>query len=389
VVTVNRRALYAASVCALLVLAVPLYALLSPSLDNDAAPTATPESSPIDPDRHPLVPYCDEGTYAFCVGGEPAEVLTEAMNIFDVDGPAAALLHIQSYVDSGVGWTDQCHQMLHVVGHEAARAVPMEEVFEIDNRLCQDGFLDGAMEGFADYTTEEEFWRGVEQLCRPLAGWKAQSCAHGMGHAIAFRVAVDHREAANFCDLVPEPIRFSCVGGVVMGITQPVDGSALTKAGAPKYTDQPPEVIDQTCEGLKLEYSSACYTLLWTLYPSAWDADTLLTRLDKVCAVSQSPEHCYDGYGSALYQRRLMPIETRGETGQEVRAAAVPLIDECLVLGENAPWCMQAFSYSAAWWYTTLHSTMQGYVSMCDEVSGESKKRCLDGEDEIRRGYPD
>lgn len=336
------------------------------------------------------IPVCGvaEGV-TFCVDGAAAEALGKAMVVFDKEGPAAALALLEGQLANGAEWVDQCHQMIHIIGHQAARDYPMPEVLAVDNRMCQDGYVDGAMEGFADYSEEQEFWDGVRDLCLPFMqdSWKAQSCAHGMGHALAFRGVMDYKEAVHYCDLLPKEIRFSCGGGVIMGLTNPVDGSAISVAGIPKHTSQPPEEIDKTCDGIRLEYAEPCLTILWTLYPGDWDAETLLERLHRVCQTAASADHCYDGYGSALYKKSLLSIEERGETPEVVRESALRIAAECEKVGDGEAWCIQGVAYSAAWWWTTLKSTMDGYISICADLKPTVQERCEVAEAEMRRGY--
>ena len=339
------------------------------------------------------VPVCKpEVSMKFCVSGQAALDLNEAMGVFTKSGPAAALKILENKMEAGVEWVKECHQMIHIIGHEAARLYPIADVVAVDNRMCQDGYLDGAMEGYADYTSEEEFWEGISTMCDPMIAqgdmWKATSCAHSVGHAIAFRGVGNYREAVKYCDAINKELRDACGGGAVMGIVNPVEGSAVTDLGLPVYSTLDPKIIDATCTGIELVYASPCLSILWTMYPSDWSAEKLLTRLLDLCPKSLDVDRCFDGYGSALYQKNLQTVDERGEEPQAVYDAAYPLLQRCYELpkaGVGA--CVQGVTYSAIWWYTTVHSSAEGYLSLCPSVKAEWRDRCLGAEREVKSGY--
>jgi hypothetical protein len=163
--------------------------------DRDSSETSTPTTSTpaatASESSAALVPICGKADGAtFCVTGEAADALSAAFDVLDASGPADALAYLDEQLRAQVSWVDQCHQMIHILGHESARRYSMPEILAIDNRMCQDGYLDGAMEGFADYSDDDTFWDGVRTLCVPFIGhsWKASSCGHGMGHALAQRM---------------------------------------------------------------------------------------------------------------------------------------------------------------------------------------------------------
>lgn len=341
----------------------------------------------------PRVPVCGEDAEnKFCISGEAANDLNDALRIFDKTGPADALNHLQKRLDEGAQWTQQCHQMIHIIGHDAARLYPISEVVAVDNRMCQDGYLDGAMEGFADYANDKEFWEGIARVCQPMLdegdSWKASSCAHSVGHSIAFRGVGNYKEAVTYCDAIPEVLRNACGGGAIMGIVNPVEGSAVSDLNLPKYSTLPVETIDATCEGIALVYAEPCLSILWTMYPMDWSKDKLLAQLNKVCPKSASLHYCYDGYGSALYQKSLPLADDRGETPKEVFEISRPLLDECYILPVGGrTGCVQGVVYSAVWWYTTVHSSGKDYLTMCNVVKPEYKTKCEQSERAVLSGY--
>ena len=351
------------------------------------------QTSPTDTNYDARIPLCGktEGEQ-FCVKGSAARDLSAALSIFDKSGPAEALDYLSEKLEGGVEWSQQCHQMIHIIGHEAARLYPIAEVVAVDNRMCQDGYLDGAMEGFSDYSTDDEFWKGIAEMCVPMIeaqdSWKASSCAHSVGHAIAFRGVGNYREAVQYCDAIPEMLRSACGGGAIMGIVNPVEGSAVSDLGLPIYSTLDPKIIDATCAGIELLYAEPCLSIQWTMYPGEWDKETLLTRLGKVCPSTISPFYCFDGYGSALWQKTLPTADARGETAEEIYEVSVPLLEECYGLGkEGASGCVQGVSYSAVWWYTTVHSSGDGYISMCPAVQPAWREKCAGAERTVLSGY--
>lgn len=365
-----------------------------PTATTGAGPTAEPEATEgYGVKFDPRVPVCGQGNNVkFCVKGQAALDLNEAMLVFEKSGPAAALKILETKLAEGAAWVKECHQMIHIIGHEAARLYPIRDVVDVDNRMCQDGYLDGAMEGFADYTNENEFWAGIKTMCSPMMDegdmWKATSCAHSVGHAIAFRGVGNYRDAVKYCDVLHPSLQDACGGGAVMGIVNPVEGSAVSDLGLPKYSTLDPEVIDETCTDIPLVYAKPCLSILWTMYPDDWSAEKLLGRLLDLCPRSLDEDRCFDGYGSALYQKNLQTVDERGETAEDVYAAAYPLLQECYGLPKNGVGaCVQGVTYSAIWWYTTVRSTAAGYRSMCEDVPVNWRDRCLGAEREVRSGY--
>lgn len=339
------------------------------------------------------VPLCGKTEGAqFCVKDTAARDLDAALSIFDKSGPAEALDYLLEKLEGGAEWSQQCHQMIHIIGHEAARLYPIADVVAVDNRMCQDGYLDGAMEGFSDYSNDEDFWKGIAEMCVPMIeaqdAWKATSCAHSIGHAIAFRGVGNYREAVRYCDAIPEMLRNSCGGGAIMGIVNPVEGSAVSDLGLPVYSTLDPEIIDATCTGIDLVYAEPCLSIQWTMYPGDWGKEELLSRLRNVCPGTISPFYCFDGYGSALYQKTLPTADERGETAQEIYEVSIPLLDECYELvKEGIPGCVQGVTYSAVWWYTTVHSSGDGYISMCPAVRPAWRDKCVGSERTVLSGY--
>ena len=341
----------------------------------------------------PRVPVCEQVEDGkFCVSGRAALDLDEAIRVFDKQGPGASMAFMEAKLSEGASWVRECHQMIHIIGHEAARLYPIQEVVAVDNRMCQDGYLDGAMEGFADYSDEQEFWDGIASMCDPMLEsgdrWKASSCAHSVGHAIAFRGVGNYRDAVKYCDAINKDLRDACGGGAIMGIVNPVEGSAVSDLGLPKYSTQDPKIIDATCTDIEQIYASVCLSILWTMYPDSWEAQVLLDRLLGLCPTSLDVDRCFDGYGSALYQKNLPTADERGETPEEVYAAAEPLLKRCYDLpASGIGGCVQGVTYSAIWWYTTVHSSDKGYISMCPVVKKQWQDRCGVAEREVRSGY--
>lgn len=384
-------------------LAAVLYLVLAPRTaptDTSAspttevpAPTDTPTEESPTGSYDPRVPACGSTAKGeFCIQGTAAEDLDAALEIFDSSGPADSLNYLLGKLDAGAEWSQQCHQMIHVIGHEAARLYPIADVVAVDNRMCQDGYLDGAMEGFSDYSTDEEFWEGIKNLCLPMRAqgdaWKATSCAHSIGHAIAFRGVGNYREAVHYCDALPADLRSSCGGGAIMGIVNPVEGSAVSDLGLPVYSTLDPKIIDATCTDIPLVYAEPCLSIQWTMYPPSWGKRQLLDRLADVCPRSLAVHYCYDGYGSALYQKTLPTADDRGETSAEVTGAARPLLQECYALpADGVAGCVQGVTYSAVWWYTTVQSTGKGYDSMCPEIPSKWRPSCAAAEKAVLSGY--
>jgi hypothetical protein len=341
----------------------------------------------------PRVPVCEQVSGdRFCVSGQAALDLDEAMQVFEAQGPAAAMKLLETKLSEGASWVRECHQMIHIIGHEAARLYPIREVVAVDNRMCQDGYLDGAMEGFADYSDEQEFWDGISVMCDPMIEngdrWKASSCAHSVGHAIAFRGVGNYREAVKYCDAIAETLRDACGGGAIMGIVNPVEGSAVSDLGLPKYSTLDPKIIDATCTGIEQIYASVCLSILWTMYPDTWEAQVLLDRLLGLCPKSLDVDRCFDGYGSAVYQKNLPTADERGESAEEVYSAAEPLLERCYKLPKDGVGgCVQGVTYSAIWWYATVHSSVEGYISMCPVVKEPWRERCAGSEREVSSGY--
>lgn len=339
------------------------------------------------------IPVCGKDTIGkFCLRGVAVDDMAAAIEIFDRSGPAESLNYLLEKLDAGAEWSQECHQMIHIIGHEAARLYPIADVVAVDNRMCQDGYLDGAMEGFSDYSAEPEFWEGIRTLCLPMRaagdGWKASSCAHSIGHAIAFRGVGTYREAVLYCDVLPEDLRSSCGSGAIMGIVNPVEGSAVTDMGLPVYSTLDPEIIDATCTDIPVIYATACLSILWTMYPSSWGKEQLLDRLADVCPTSLVVHYCYDGYGSALYQKTYATADERGETSAEVTRAAGLVLQECYALpATGVAGCVQGVTYSAVWWYTTVHSSGKGYASMCPGIPSKWRPSCEAAEDAVLSGY--
>lgn len=313
-----------------------------------------------------------------CFRAEELAAVTDIVAMVHSHSPTAALDEMRRQLDAGAVWAGNCHNVAHAVGHEATVTYTLLELFDMDERMCTDGFLDGVMEGFADATSGAEFWLGVRHLCDtyPVNSWKASSCAHGIGHALVRRVDRTYAAAATHCLLLQEVLQSSCGTGVMMALAvfANMAGGTTADTGTAGI-----DALVRTCDDLAPSITYPCLFKVWILAPATTDPEQLISAMADNCTRQVAAEVCFMGVGYAIFEKVANSIEARGETPAETQQQAAVLLERCREFGDGAAGCAYGIGWASAVWHESSNSSTAGFASPCVLVDAVLSDGCSAG----------
>jgi hypothetical protein len=181
---------------------------------------------------------------------------------------------VAEVVERGDISTDDCHLLLHLLGHEAhtVYGYDYEAVFKANHgRICLGGYLHGveAQIATAGLGAKEELWAFCEQM--KVRGLTNGPCFHGVGHS-AYELTRDIGSSLDFCNAIvggPESDMSGCwrgvfseVGFALMGVDS-ATGQSVPGAEIDGISPDNPLAY---CKGLSEWYRDACASQLVKVY---------------------------------------------------------------------------------------------------------------------------
>lgn len=219
-----------------------------------------------------LLPKSPEAEIArYAKRGNPMAELLRALPLIAKErGLTHAVSVVSVGVKRGIISNDDCHTLLHLVGHEAYQLLgeDFDGIFQANqNRLCLGGYLHGVEAQIAQeqFRSKEILWKFCEEVKKRGVG--NGPCFHGVGHS-SFELSKDVSWSLAQCDALvggPEPELWNCYRGVfselgnaLLGIdsntgisTEPLRTSYISVERPFAY-----------CDRISLSYQEACYTQL-------------------------------------------------------------------------------------------------------------------------------
>lgn len=136
--------------------------------------------------------------------------------------PTALAQVKQEYTADGYA-RSQCHPIMHVIGHAAAKRFPdVGEAFAQGDGFCWSGYYHGVMETIVSTVPKEAILDRINSICTTVPGKERQSfdyynCVHGLGHGVMAMTGNQLFEALGICEKLEGGWeQSSCYGGVFM-----------------------------------------------------------------------------------------------------------------------------------------------------------------------------
>ncbi len=184
--------------------------------------------------------------------------------VLERDIPAALAQIKSEYVTSGYVQS-QCHPLMHVIGHAAAKRYPdVGEAFSHGDGFCWSGYYHGVMETVVSTVPRRDIVSRIDSICASVPGkerygFDYYNCVHGLGHGVMVMTDNELFEALTICDsLTGSWEQSSCYGGVFMENVMVDNRNHKTKylkASDPLYP----------CNAVDGKYKNACW-LMQTSY---------------------------------------------------------------------------------------------------------------------------
>lgn len=163
---------------------------------------------------------------------------------------------------------DECHQLMHLVGHEAYQKYgnDFESALKANQgRLCLSGYTHGIEAQAATSRDREQLF----VFCKLLKerGLNDGPCYHGAGHS-AFEYTKNVRDSLLFCDSLaggPEQDLTNCYRGIFSEVGNAMNGNdANTSTAIAPLVDREqsidPEKPFLVCDMLAKTYQDSCYS---------------------------------------------------------------------------------------------------------------------------------
>lgn len=233
--------------------------------------------------------------------------------IISTDGVNAALADIKSRYDDPF-IKSQCHQLMHVIGREAALVYPLvSDAFSHGDGFCWSGYYHGVMEEIVAGYTPEKIAKEADTFCNTISGRKTYSfdyynCVHGLGHGFMSILHNDLPQSLELCDnLTGFWEQSSCWSGVFMEniIADEINHFAkYLKDDDPHYP----------CDIVKDQYKGTCY-LMQTSRMLALTGENFL-KVFELCTQAGEAyrDTCYQSLGRDASGRSISNVERTHDT---------------------------------------------------------------------------
>ncbi len=218
---------------------------------------------------------------------------------------------------------DDCHLVLHLIGHEAYRiqGEDLESLFSANKgRMCLGGFLHGVEAEVAATGDQKTLWR----LCGAMRARNLNNgpCYHGAGHT-AFESTGNVHDSLAFCDSLkggPESDLSNCYRGVFSEVGNAMGGGD-TNTGLPKQALVDPEQNIfpgrpfELCRALPEQYAASCYSQLAKRYHSDTAPLFGVYACDRASSETLARDLCVSTvFGIAM--RKMLDTGTMGDAAR-------------------------------------------------------------------------
>lgn len=196
---------------------------------------------------------------------------------------------------------DECHQLMHLVGHEAYQKYGNDFETAINanqGHLCLSGYLHG-IEAQAATTGDREQLFAFCKLIKER-GLNSGPCYHGAGHS-AFEYTKNVRDSLLFCDSLtggPEQDLTNCYRGIFSEVGNAMNGNdANTSIAITPLADSTQHIDPQkpflVCDMLANVYQDSCYSQITKVLYKSNDKVASITsclgaspklKIQKICA---------------------------------------------------------------------------------------------------------
>lgn len=176
--------------------------------------------------------------------------------------------------------TNDCHFIAHWVSLSEVEKAPDKwlDIFNVvDQTICVNGFVHGALEGRSRFDPNFKINASViPNICQSIEeriskrGGKTSNaedaCSHIMGHILLVEAAGNLDQAINQCSQLDRSIKFSCFQGVFMENVERENLVVHENTPQLPKTEESAGQIEAICPTFKPEARGACYRELSHIY---------------------------------------------------------------------------------------------------------------------------
>lgn len=226
---------------------------------------------------------------------------------------------------------------------------------------CYHGLLDTAFSKNLDQLDE------AEKACATLGGNKSgpyNACVHGIGHGVAsYHKSKDLKAALNSCEKMAKEAQYSCFDGVFMEFDREAPSSFYKK-----------EDPLSPCNTLDAKYQYPCGRNQVSVMTNRHKLS--FNEIVKACSASSHRDlknSCFVALGfQTVYQ-------SKGDTEK---------IKSMCLSPKNNDFATQCLSAAAGeMMFQDMDNWEMKYIELCNALTGDSNKKCLDYTDMIRKEY--
>jgi len=267
------------------------------------------------------------------------ELLRSITEIALKKGTPFAVNVVAAAVEKNEITSDDCHLLLHLVGHGAYQRYgnDFDAIFKANQgRICLGGYLHGVEADIA--ATSPNFREDLWRFCVLMKEKNVANgpCFHGVGHSV-FEITKSVPESLGRCDALqggPEPQLWDCYRGVFSELGNVLLGYD-TNTGLPFI---PPTIEGvskeepyQLCDSLPEKYQVSCYSQLAKVFYSSDISQSIERCLVQVRAVAR--EVCVN---TIFGVSTRVILETKG-------------LDAIVAMIEKVPEAYQPHAIAGAW----------------------------------------
>lgn len=209
----------------------------------------------------------------------------------------------------------QCHQLVHVMGREAAiKYKDIVQAYDQGDNFCWSGYYHGVMEGIAGTMEPEELTASLTTICASAKqkhpyGFYHYNCVHGLGHGLMAINSNKLFDVLNMCQNFTDSWeRESCYSGTfmenIMGEVNPHHKTVYLKADDAMYP----------CTAVETQYKQQCYLMQTSHALTVVNRD--FSKVFSLCANVEQPYDitCYQSLGRDASGQSVSNVATTKAT---------------------------------------------------------------------------
>lgn len=191
---------------------------------------------------------------------------------------------------------NECHGMVHEVGHEAFEIFGFDKAMEYQDGLCGSGYIHGVIEAKFGYLDTKNILNELSTICTD----NKSACFHGVGHGLMIVNDLDITKSLEYCDKLTKIGQKNCYEGVWMHQFDLEETGARPENIMSTSSDigkfgQDNEAL---CRNTLNKYKTSCYFYLPRIY--AHVVEEPLFNLESLCGMIKINEYrvtCLVGTG--------------------------------------------------------------------------------------------